>query len=277
MRVTTPKTMGCVWTLAAVTAACNPLEVTYIGSAGYMLESPDKKLLIDAPFDVFVQQFEVPVANQTTQDRIANAEEPFDDVDLVLMTHSHRGHFDFQLLGSCMKNNPDAKLVSTLAVRETLASGYADFDAIADRIVVPNLENDYETTDIVVNGVDIHVSRAPHWGEEGYLYNYGFQLGGYEILYLLEEENYAKTNDIDLLFGGTPTSSLEPDHIFLTHQYGHATIAELARELSTTPDVTFLTTSMANKPVTRGRDGAVVVGTPDDFLGRSGVYGRARR
>ena len=104
-----------LFSLLVLVAGCIPTEVTYIGSAGFMLDSESRKILVDAPFADFVQQFEVPIASQITQDNIAMAKAPFNDIDLLLITHSHPGHFDFGIVAECMKSNPEAKLVGTQA------------------------------------------------------------------------------------------------------------------------------------------------------------------
>ena len=181
-----------------LTTGCIPTKVTYIGSAGYLLESPSKKVLIDAPFADFVKQFEVPVASATTQGNIANGIAPFNDIDLILISHSHPGHFDYTLIAGTMKANPNARLVGTAAVYDILASTMADFNLIEDRIVVPALDMDYQTTDVTVNGIEIYVSRSPHWSrpgttDEGYLYNYAFNLEGNEIVFALDQDQYVKS------------------------------------------------------------------------------------
>ncbi len=244
------------------TVACDSVEVTYIGSAGYLLTTNSKKVLIDAPFDDFVKQFEVPVATQETQDNLANGEAPFNDIDLILITHYHKGHFDFELVGKCMKSNTKAMLVTTDLVYRTLEKNVPDFAAFKDRIVVPILETDGQTTTVTVADIPIHVSRSTHWGDEGYLYNYGFNLNGIEILFLLEQENYIKTVDIDLLFCNTLTSPLAPKHILLSHQNGYKNIMELGEQTSTMDDVTFLTTSRQRTWVTKEADGSIVIGPP---------------
>jgi len=197
---------------AGYTASTN---VTYIGSAGYMLESSSKKVLIDAPFNDFVKKFEVPVATQVTQQRIASGEAPFSDIDLILITHSHPGHFEPDILANCLENNPDAKLVSTPIVYEILEKTGSDFDSMKDRIFVPDFSSDQSTTQVNVDGQLIRVSRAPHWVrpdtlDEGYIYNYALNLDNIEIAYVLAQDDYKKTSDIDILFGSVIESRLEP-------------------------------------------------------------------
>ena len=71
--------------LISITGCSSSTKVTYIGSAGYMLDSGSKKILIDVPFSDFVRKFEVPVATLATQDRIISGDAPFNDIDLILI------------------------------------------------------------------------------------------------------------------------------------------------------------------------------------------------
>lgn len=242
---------------------CIPTEVTYIGSAGFMLQSESRKILVDAPFSDFVQRFEVPIASQVTQDNIALAKAPFNNIDLLLITHSHPGHFDFGIVAECLKNNPEAKLVGTPAVYSILENNIADFVVFKDRVIAPALAVDFETTSIEVDGLTIRISRAPHWSrpgttDEGYLYNYAFNLDGVEIAYALGLDGYVKTSDVDILISGDLQNSLNPAHLVLTHKSGHANIADLAREMSTTEDVTFLSATMQDVLLIKNNDGSVI-------------------
>ena len=247
--------------LTEATTACIPLKITYIGSAGYMLESPTKKILIDAPFADMVKQFGVPVASPITQAMIAKGEAPFDEIDLILITHSHPGHYEPLTLVDNLKNNPNTQLVTNSSTTDVLAGLVPDYDLIEDRIHGIVLEEDYRTTDVNVGGLEIHISRSPHWTragttDEGYLFNYSFNLDGIEIAYVLSEENYVVSKEIDILFGDKMTSNLQPKHIVLCHQSGHTAIANLAREASVIPEVTFLTNSMQKALLIKHYDGA---------------------
>jgi len=258
-----PKVFLClVAVMASITGCAVMTDVTYIGSAGYMLESNSKKLLIDAPFSDFVKMFEVPVATQVTQQRIASGEAPFNDIDLILITHSHPGHFEPAILAGCLKNNPDANLISTPVVYEILKKEASDFDSFKDRIVVPDLASDYSATEVNVDGQLVRVSRAPHWvrpdtTDEGFIYNYALNLDGVEIAYALAQDDYQKTSDIDILFGSVMESRLEPRFTILGHQNGYEKIADLARETSTLPGVIFLSATLQKTIVVKQSDGSI--------------------
>lgn len=248
--------------MASFTGYAASVDITYIGSAGYMLESNSKKVLVDAPFSALVKKFEVPVATQVTQQRLATGEAPFNDVDLVLITHSHPGHFEPDILAGCLKNNPNARLVGTPVVYEILEKEVSDFDSFKDRIFIPDLANDYSATQMNIDGQLIRVSRAPHWTrpdtlDEGYIYNYAFNLDDVEITYALAQDNYQKTSDIDILFSSVIESRLEPRLTILGHQSGFEKMAELVQETSTMPGVTYLSNTLQKTTVVKHSDGSL--------------------
>ncbi|MBE0675226.1 MAG: MBL fold metallo-hydrolase, partial [Bacteroidales bacterium] len=74
-------------TFIAVSSYAQPnrAEVTYIGNAGFMINIGDKKILVDALFKGFAGDYEIP---QEVQDKLTLAQAPFDDVDLILVTHA---------------------------------------------------------------------------------------------------------------------------------------------------------------------------------------------
>ncbi len=70
------------------------VDVTYVGNAGYLINIGDKKILIDALFKGFAGNYELP---QEVQLKLTNAQPPFDDVDLILVTHAHGDHIDLSM------------------------------------------------------------------------------------------------------------------------------------------------------------------------------------
>jgi hypothetical protein len=226
--------------------------VTYVGSAGYVLESENKKIMIDAPFDDFVATFQVPVYTEETEGKMANGEEPFNNVDLFLITHEHRGHFDFTLLGQCFTQNAEAILVTTQGVFDILESNVDNFTGFKNRIVVPELEF-YESLDTTILEIPLRISKSEHWGPVD-LFNFEFNLNEMEVAFVLEQENYEKMNNIDLLFCDSLTSVLNPKHIILCHQSGTANIADLLAQSQDLDDVTFLTVSMETATFTKEND-----------------------
>lgn len=88
----------------------NEVRVTFVGNAGFLITVNDKKILIDALFSGFAGDYTLP---REIQDKLAHGLPPFDNIDLVLATHSHGDHFDANLVRRFLSNNPAAVFAST--------------------------------------------------------------------------------------------------------------------------------------------------------------------
>ena len=234
------------------------IVVTYIGSAGFILESQNKKIMIDAPFNSsFISAFEaIPGYAEGIESKIANAEVPFDDIDLFLMTHEHEDHLDPQLLGQCFSKNLDAKLVTTQGVYDILEDKVDNFADLKDRIIVNELGS-YESIETTIDGFNLKVSDAEHAGLM-HVHNFEFNLDGIEIAYIREQNKYEKTKDIDILFLNTLINLLEPKHIFLCHIFDRNTRPSMLEQTQDLPDVTFMTEPMETATVTKENDEIIV-------------------
>jgi L-ascorbate metabolism protein UlaG (beta-lactamase superfamily) len=96
--------------LAAGSAGAQPLQVTYVGNAGFLVRMGTKKVLIDGCFRGFAGAYLLP---QEIQDKLAKAEAPFDGIDLILATHAHGDHFDSELVRKHLQSNPKVVFAST--------------------------------------------------------------------------------------------------------------------------------------------------------------------
>ena len=83
----------------------NEVSVTYVGNAGFLIKIGDKKILIDALFKGAAGTYEIPL---DIQQKLKLAQEPFDNVDLILVTHAHGDHVDFDMVRQHMTKNTDA-------------------------------------------------------------------------------------------------------------------------------------------------------------------------
>lgn len=95
-----------------------PLQVTYVGNAGFLVQMGKKKILIDGCFRGFARAYLLPEA---IQDKLANAQAPFDGIDLILATHAHGDHVDSGLVRQHLRNNPKAIFASTRQATAPLA------------------------------------------------------------------------------------------------------------------------------------------------------------
>jgi L-ascorbate metabolism protein UlaG (beta-lactamase superfamily) len=86
----------------------NDVRVTYVGNAGFLIRVGDRKILIDP-------------LPEDAKDALMNARPPFNDVNLILITHNHGDHFDPAMIRPFLKNSPGSRLISTAQVTGQLA------------------------------------------------------------------------------------------------------------------------------------------------------------
>ena len=135
-------------------------EVTYIANEGFLIEVGSRKLLIDAIFDDKSIAY-APVPDEKTRGLITTSKSPFDDIDLVLVTHSHRDHFSVVPMLEHLKGNPTGVMIGPPQALDSL------------RAVEPGLESSgitarevdlglFESVDLEVKGIHVRAIRLRH-------------------------------------------------------------------------------------------------------------------
>jgi L-ascorbate metabolism protein UlaG (beta-lactamase superfamily) len=94
------------------------LNVTYLGNEGFLVRSGSRAVLFDALFGVGLPEYDhVPVA--VVHDMEA-ARPPFENIDLVFISHVHPDHFDVQSTVRFLNSHPSAIVVAPTEVFERL-------------------------------------------------------------------------------------------------------------------------------------------------------------
>lgn len=186
----------------AAEIADSSIQVTYIGSTGYLLETAHKKVLIDPTYGDIVQGFGYPYASTEVESKLLSAEAPFDNIDLILISHIHLGHFDAYKTFQCLKANSNAILVTTQGVADSIAGAADDYASVESRIYVPELET-YAMKNAVVNDFPLTITKIDHWGPTELL-QFSFKMDSLNVAYYLDykqqegKEHHAKTENIDI-------------------------------------------------------------------------------
>ncbi len=137
-------------------------EVTYVGNAGFLINIGDKKILIDALFKGFEGNYELPLE---VQDKLAKAQAPFDDVDLILVTHAHGDHIDLDMVRQHLQNNPKAIFASTQQLVDALNDS-------TDRWIGFNPTKE-KSESKVISDISVEAFYLPH-GTDAKIINIGF-------------------------------------------------------------------------------------------------------
>ena len=134
------------------------LKVTFIANEGFLISSASKKILIDALYTTVYS----PNVKPSTQliRKMENAEPPFDNIDLILVTHDHNDHFDMNCIAQHLENDKDAVLVCPNTVGSTFRS-YSNYDSIKRRIFSVTPGSGLKA-DSIVNGISVTILGFRH-------------------------------------------------------------------------------------------------------------------
>ena len=133
--------------------------ITYIANEGFLIETQNHKVLIDALFgDIKGNWCDQP--NDSVANLMMKGMAPFDSVDVVLVTHKHSDHFNQQMAVSFLKNNQKSILVCPDQVNEVLKRN-PDYEKVSGR--VNSLKSGYlfDTT-MNIGKMNIRVMRFDH-------------------------------------------------------------------------------------------------------------------
>ncbi|HWQ47287.1 MAG TPA: MBL fold metallo-hydrolase [Longilinea sp.] len=184
------------------------VRVTYVGNSGFLITAGDNKILIDALFDGFGGIYYLPDDVYTL---LVDAQPPFDNIDLILITHDHGDHFSADPVRQYMQTNPTVVLVSN----EQVTSQLAEF---GDRVITLNATDgnpDFvEVGNIQVEGIYLSHGAVPTGEIE--IINYGYIVTVNDVSFFhtgdMDGDMYS---DSDLRAYGLPEMDL--DFAFITH------------------------------------------------------------
>ena len=155
-----------VWRPESIVTAAGPaltptladlsvLRITYICNDGFIIAAGGRKILIDALFHDSQN-----VCQADSDETAQSAQPPFDDADLVLISHAHWDHFDPRIVGNYLLNNPKAILIVEKSAAEALSREFNSFDLVAERVHSIELARGQETH-LDFAGVDLQIISSP--------------------------------------------------------------------------------------------------------------------
>jgi L-ascorbate metabolism protein UlaG (beta-lactamase superfamily) len=134
-------------------------KITYLANEGFLIETANKKILIDALFGGFESDW----CDLPTKEMINGLEyglPPFNNIDVIAVTHNHRDHFSETIVVNFLLNNPSAILVCPVQVDSALSKN-VNYKKLGNQIisVTPTQYND---SSIVVSDISIRILRLEH-------------------------------------------------------------------------------------------------------------------
>jgi len=159
----------------------NQPTIIHVQNDGYLIVAGGKKILIDGLFVLGTN----PPSSQRLQ-AMQEALPPFDDLDLILVTHDHADHFEPDLVGQHLLNDTGAVVVTTDVTAEYLASWFEDANQFEERVIGLHLEPG-QTQTIEAAGIELEVYYFSHGNPT--MPNFGF-------LFTVEGITFFHTGDI---------------------------------------------------------------------------------
>ena len=124
--------------------------------------------MIDALFKGFAGDYNLP---EHIQEKLRLAQAPFNDVDLILVTHAHGDHIDPRMVKEHMKNNPKAIFASTKQTVDAL-NARDTLDNFHERRIGFNPSKE-KSDKKDIKGISIESFYLPH-GTDSRIINIGF-------------------------------------------------------------------------------------------------------
>jgi len=160
------------------------IEVTYIANQGVLIAAGSTQVLIDGLHREYRSSY--PFLPEPYREQFETARPPFNEIDVILVSHAHRDHFHPESVARYLSYNTATTLVSSEQVVGELQAR-KDYPAIASRVktITPPLTQRVAT---VAAGVPIEVLGVGHGrtGRHATVQNLGHvvKLGGKTLLHL---------------------------------------------------------------------------------------------
>ena len=134
-------------------------KITYISNEGFLIETSGKKVLIDGLFDTIDGNWCDSPSKEMVQ-LMKTGSSPFDQLDIIAVTHQHRDHFNEKLVVNCLLNNPDCKLICPDQVNVLLQKNPLYCRLYSQ--IIPVTPQKYCDTTLLVSDIPVRVLRLEH-------------------------------------------------------------------------------------------------------------------
>ena len=172
--------------------------IRYIANEGVLISAGEKQILIDGLHREYKRAYAFPPPN--LQKLLENAQTPYDKINLLLVSHIHLDHFHPDSIGSYLRNNPKAMLISSEQVTGEVTKSFTDYEKIKDQIKPVTHEwkklTDFERDDIKIKFLGLRHANAQHVSIQnlGHL----IEIGCKKLLHIgdadMTEENFSAFN-----------------------------------------------------------------------------------
>ena len=156
------------------------LKLTHIANSGFLIESGGKKVIIDALFSEGFGVYSTP--HESTIGKIINGKVPFNDIDLMLITHDHADHFSDSLVALYLINNKKSLAVVPPLVIQSMKK-HEDFEAFNNQLIQIG-QNNRLIDSLNFKDITVTAFQLPH-GNRNDIENIGYliEIEGFKIFH----------------------------------------------------------------------------------------------
>ncbi len=148
-----------IFIFSACTKKNHEIKITSLGNCGFLYEHHSTKVLIDAFGNKFGNLFQLP--EKDTRTNIEQGDAPFDNINLVLITHRHGDHFDPFLAAQFLKNNSYTMMICPPQVYNEMKDSCRNFSQVEAQIISPEILIN-NTKNLTANNVSLTAIRLQH-------------------------------------------------------------------------------------------------------------------
>ncbi|NIM94403.1 MAG: hypothetical protein GTO18_11940 [Anaerolineales bacterium] len=154
------------------------LAITFIGVEGFLINAGGRKILVDTLFREDLYDIPTSAINA-----IEKGQPPFDEIDLVLVTHDHFDHFDPDRVVSYIHNHHGTPLISTEAAVATFEAIDPDFEYISEFVhgFRPSVGQKINTD---TAGIELEILNLPHSGSTEPNLGFIIEVGGWKLIHI---------------------------------------------------------------------------------------------
>jgi len=134
------------------------IDVTYIANSGFLIESSGKQIIIDALFRNGWDNYLIPTDSIVSD--IINQKDPFNNANLMLITHDHGDHFNPSMVMAYLINNSENILIAPPKVTNEILK-HSDYKKVENQIVQLDKINQ-EKNDTTIQGIRVRSFFIQH-------------------------------------------------------------------------------------------------------------------
>ena len=158
--------------------------ITYVGNQGILIEKGDLKVLVDGLHREYKPAY-LHLPDSRLEDAV-KGKPPFDNIDVILVSHIHRDHFHAETVGKYLQHNEGTVLIGSNQVADSLKEQFIDYEKISSR-VRPVTPSPGRRETISAGGIEVEVLGLHHTNSRfDWIQNLGFlvKLGDERILHV---------------------------------------------------------------------------------------------